>query len=269
MRLRLRLLFAAIFTFSAETIIDQVAANQQKLYTPLSALDKYGNSKQLQNAEEAANKHGMPIIAATASEGAVVVAAVFEKKPGIISELKLLHRISLRNSHTIGIACSGIKADSKWLIDTLRSYQKRTWERYGLENLSIERIQYALLIMLSNFMGYDRKEELHDGLLDLSKESWARPLGVSVLIASFGNPINIIQPSGISEQYHAYAIGRYCREINEKLEQRYEPNQPTEDVKMLLRNIMEEIQEKVGGQDSTFITVEVLKEGEIIRNQIK
>jgi len=266
----LRLFFVAVLAFNPEILIIKAAANQQQLYAPVSALNEYGNLKQLQNAQEAATQHGMPIVAATAKDGVVVVASLSTRKEaGIIAEPTLLHRISLKESQSIGVACSGVKADSKWLIQTIRDYQKKNWERYGLENLSTKRLQYVISHALLNCMDYDRKKELHDGLLDLSNEDrWSRPLGVSVLVVSFANPITIVQPSGISEQYHAYAIGKYSKEMNDKLEERYQPNQHLKDVEMLLLDIMKELRKTTGGDDSSFIVMQVLTEGEISNYQI-
>lgn len=175
------------------------------------------------------------MIAAIATDGIVVVSLQNKARPGIVkSSSRLVHSLSFYNDKnsktaTMGIVCTGVKADAKWLIQTLRDYQKRNWETYDLTGLSMKRCQEAMTQMLLSFMGYKRDQELHDGLAVVADKDdrWSRPLGVQSLLMSYGKKsasISLVDPSGAVQEVAAQAIGRDSAEINAKLEEsNYDP----------------------------------------------
>mmetsp|Transcript_27723 Transcript_27723/g.41955 ORF Transcript_27723/g.41955 Transcript_27723/m.41955 type:complete len:268 (-) Transcript_27723:349-1152(-) len=249
------MLLSTLLLFLMSTLfINTSLAIESESYVSATALDKYGQSTQLRNAREAAMRHGMPVVAATAKEG-VVVASIISKKPGVVLDRTIIHKLTIR-SGSMGVVCSGVRGDVNWLIQTLREYQKHNWQSYDLRRLSITRCERAISHTLLTFMGYNRENELHDKVAVSSDESFSRPLGIVTLLVSLNNPITLIEASGISQQFHAYAIGKYSREINEKLETRYEIGQPIKDVKILLTEFMSEVKEELNVDG--VIAVEVL-----------
>jgi len=234
-------------------------------YSAVTALDKYGNSVQLKNAREAATRYGMPVVAATCTEGVVVV-SVHKPRLGILSQPTLIHTLSL-HAPPMGIVCTGIKADAKWLVSTMRDYQKRNWESYDLKNLSRKRSQQVSAQALLTFMGYNRDKELHDGLVVDSEETWARPLGVQSMLVSSDGPITLVDPSGTSQHFNAQAIGKNSREVNAKLEERYEPHQSVQEVQQLLVDILKEVFDDAGNDSE--LVVDILTPDGIERIRIR
>mmetsp|Transcript_11523 Transcript_11523/g.16903 ORF Transcript_11523/g.16903 Transcript_11523/m.16903 type:complete len:261 (+) Transcript_11523:271-1053(+) len=258
------MLVRALLTFLTLTILIRTSqASENQAYVSITALNKYGQSEQLRNAREGAMRHGMPVVAATAREGIVVV-SIITPKSGVVLNPRIIHKLSMR-SESMGIVCSGVRGDVNWLVQTVRAYQKHNWKSYDLKSLSTKRCERAIAHALLTFMGYDRENELHDQLIVSSDESFSRPLGILTLLISLKNPITLIEASGISQQFHAYAIGKYSKEINDKLEIRYQVDQSIEDVQMLLTEIIREVKEQL--RDDGLIVVELLTEKGITRVQ--
>ncbi len=143
-------------------------------YIPVTALDKFGNSVQLQNARQAAIRHGRLLVAAKFKESIVVV-SVDTPKLGHLSPNKILEPV-WSNSDTY-LACTGIKT-------------------------------------LLEFMGYNRQAELSDGISTPQEEkettTWARPLGIQTLILTPSRPIVLVEPSGVSHEIVTRSsIGHY------------------------------------------------------------
>ena len=221
------------------------ASTTNSPYTSVASLDKYGNSVQLSHAREAVARHGTLVVAAAFRDG-IVAASIYKPKLGIVDvKPVLIHALSLYTP-PLGIVVSGLKADARWLVETLRDYQRRNWESYDLENLSIRQSQHALSHALLTFMGYDRDKELHDGLVVDPEQSWARPLGVSCMVVTVDSSILVIEPSGVTQKVYAYAIGQGAKEVNEKLERLYEPNLSLQEVKDMLVDITREFVKSVG-----------------------
>jgi 20S proteasome alpha/beta subunit len=232
-------------------------------YNSVVSLDKYGNSIQLQYAQEGASRYGMPIVAAT-YDGGVMVVALRTSKPGIVSTKSIIIELSCL-SPRMGLACTGIKADVRWLVSKLREKGKSVWETYDLNGLSRKRTQDAIKHALLVFLGYSRDKELHDGLVVDSEENWARPLGVLSMMLSHEGPITVIDPSGAAQHFMARAIGQSSKALNEKLEERYKENLTPDEIKTILIDIMKETFEQVN-EDSEFI-IETLTSHGVSRSE--
>jgi 20S proteasome alpha/beta subunit len=248
-------------------IICQVAvvASSTFDYTSVTALDKYGNSVQLQHAHEAAARHGMPVVAATFL-GGVVVTSIHKSRPGVSSQPTLIQTLSLQTPF-VGVVCTGLKADAKWLVSTIRECRKRNWETYDISNISRRRSQEVIAQALLAFMGYDHDKELHDGLVVDSEDSWARPLGIQTMLVSADGPIMLVHASGAAQHFHAQAIGKHSREINAKLEERYKTYLTMREVQEMLIGIMNEV--FVDGDDDSEFLVEILTTDGVMRSRIQ
>jgi 20S proteasome alpha/beta subunit len=232
-------------------------------YTPVTALDKYGNSIQLKHAREAASRHGRLIVAARSSREVVVVVSIYTPKLGQLttsssSSSSVLQRLLLGDT-SLYLACTGVKADATWLVQTMRRYSIRLWERYDVANLTPTRISQAISQALLGFMGYDRSQEYHDGVTvggaDTKNDSWARPLGIQTLIVS-PHSLILVEPSGIAQPYMEYvAVGKESAAIQRVLQERYRSDASAEEIQELVINI---IRETVEGQASAELVVEVV-----------
>ena len=116
-------------------------------------------------------------------------------------------------------------------------------------------------------MGYDRDKELHDGLVVDSEDTWARPLGIQTMLVSIDGPITLVDPSGAALHFHAQAIGKNSREINAKLEERYQTNLTMREVQEILIGIMNEV--FVDGDDDSEFVVEILTTEGVTRSRIQ
>ena len=227
-----------VFVILLPLVFQATVASTSFDYIPVTALDKYGNSVQLEHATEAATRYGTSVIAAKGTNGVVVI-SIRRSTPGVSTPLTLIESLSLHEP-CVGLVCTGVKADAKWLVSTVRNHRRRIWETYDLHNLSKKSLQNVVAQALLTFMGYNRDKELHDGLSVDSEETWARPLGVQTMIVSHDGPVTLIEPSGSIQHWHAQAIGKNCREFRETLERRFTPNLPVEEVKQILIDILGE-----------------------------
>jgi 20S proteasome alpha/beta subunit len=235
-------------------------------YTAITALDKYGNSIQLQHAQQAAKMHGTPMVAAMAVDGIVVVSlALGTRRLGIITtdNSNVMQSLSLynnnnpnnnnNNNNNLAMICTGVKADAKWLIQNVREYQKRQWETYDLPTMNMHKCQEAISQLLLQFMGYSREKEFNDGMVidtdsDASSSSWSRPMGVQTLLLSSSSQshkqnICLMDPSGTVIDCTAQAIGRHSADIHTKLEEsKYDSqNMSMDDVQELLVGIVRDV----------------------------
>jgi 20S proteasome alpha/beta subunit len=235
-----------------------VSSSTLSSYTPVTALDKYGNSIQLKHAREAASRHGRLIVAARSSSEVVVVSVYTPKLGQITTNSCVLQRLLLGDT-SVFLACTGVKADATWLLRTMRDYSVRLWERYDLEILGTRRISQAISQALLEFMGYNRNQEYHDGV-SLSKsgkndDAWARPLGIQTLLIS-PQSLTLVEPSGIAQSELSYvAVGKESAAIQRILREKYRPDLSTKEMQEIL---MEIIRETVEGQALAELVVEVV-----------
>lgn len=167
-----------------------------ELYTPITALDKYGQSTQLRNAMLASSKHGSLILAAIATDddsdenregedgnkkkNQVIVTCTLSKPnpPGLKTSamntfmkpsIQVLASTDIYNNNNkkkemTALMCTGIKPDAQYLSQILREYSRRIWERYDIIP-SANRISQSISEVMLNFMDYDvTNKEIYDGV---------------------------------------------------------------------------------------------------------
>jgi len=240
-----RFYWVCIITAFCLFLCGSVAASPSP-YASVTALDKYGHSVQLRHAGRAASKFGRLVVAArsNSNENTVVVVSIRTPKPGIIlpgnnSNHGVLQQVF--SDADLWMVCTGVKPDANWLLQQMRDYSKRIWERYDVAP-SQTRLADALSEALLNFMGYDRKVEWHDGagpvIINKDDQSWARPLGVSTLVVTPFSKIILVEASGVQHVLRAYAIGRDSDLVNQQLKGKYKSDMRTEEVKDLLVDVV-------------------------------
>lgn len=292
-RTLLLLLVLSILTVS--TLSSSSTSSSSSYYSSIKALDKYGNSIQLSHAREASQQHGTLVLVGIANEGNIVCVSVsLPPKIGTMMMMKMspssesqqqqqqkrmMHPISKSNtgSGTVMMICTGIKADIRWLVQTMREYQARTWERYDAPSSSstanLKRVTWALSQVLLDFMGYARNREWMDGVgpvlmsttkNDRSSSSWSRPLGVQTLVVSYQTPyLTLLDPSGVvMADYNAYALGRDSPVCLDELELLYTPTLTTEELQELFVDIVQRkvIDENPTMYDKAELCIETLTE---------
>jgi len=213
-------------------------------YASVTALDKYGHSVQLRHAGRAASKFGRLVVAARPDprENTVIVLSIRTPRPGIIvsgTNHGVLQQVF--SDTDLWMVCTGVKPDANWLLQQMRDYSKRIWERYDVlptQTRFVDALSEALL----NFMGYDRDAEWHDGagqvIMDKDDRSWARPLGVSTFVVSPFSKVTLVEASGVQHAIRAYAIGRDSDLVNQQLKEKYKSDMSTEEIKDLLIDVV-------------------------------
>jgi 20S proteasome alpha/beta subunit len=257
--------------FFTVVVLSKALALENGGYTSVTALDKYGNSVQIQHARAAASKHGRLVVAAVSSEdGMIVVVSVHQKKQGIVQDensKRMAHRLLGLGSSSF-MVCTGVKADSSWLVRAIRDYAKRVWDRFDVDEISQERYSLAISQALLEFMGYDRDQEQHDGVGKVvgssgdqdRRSSWARPLGVQVILATpSATALTVLEPSGIPFQTPAFAMGKGSESVNEALQKRYDSKLTVESLKEMLLEIVREV--VFDKDEASELVVEILSEG--------
>lgn len=211
-------------------------------YVSVRSLDKYGHSEQLQNAMKAANLQGTLVVAArdAANNSTIFLSlldtnsilpspssALVSKNPSMLCLINGNPSFSMVNSGTpvqrTAIICTGLKGDAHWLVERVRTYSHRVWNRYNTF-VDASGVAYAVSKYMRRFWHYDEEEEWTPGLLaqDLTRKdqqnSWSRPLGVCAMIASPSLPcVFVVDPSGIIQKYSAFAMGRGSNDVLKKL----------------------------------------------------
>ena len=177
-------------------------------YASVRALDGFGNSKQVEYAQQAASAGGRLVLVAAAtqddeSSSTIVVVVSMGTTP-------LVHRISLHHPNTdhaetdgmLALCGVGFQGDLAWLVHQLRTYCKTIWERYDSPTVSVSSIAHVVSHLMSRFQGYPVQDELWNPLLQDSssdEQEWARPLGLDVLLLSTtrsNNAMLRVDPSG-------------------------------------------------------------------------
>ena len=279
------LLVLFVLTTCTERTLVAVAAassSSSSSYSSIQALDQYGTSLPLFNARQASQQHGTLVLAAISSSRQIVILSLHSSpRPGIIplsssasstssasaaatkqtmlySLIPLPNPDTPNNNNIIMMIGTGVKADVEWLRTTLRQYLSQTWERYQDTSTFIWAISHLLLQFMNPTPSYS-----HAVGLTTTKTPWARPCGVQVLLvqlstltttsssASSATPVlTLVEPSGVCQDYWAYAMGRdsqVCqREM--KLQSKRIQDMTTEDIQEWLVDI---VQRKVVNENPT------------------
>lgn len=264
-------------------------------YTSVRALDKYGHSEQLQNAQKAANLQGtLVVVARDTSKNSTLVLSLLDpcKNSGRIYREPCMIQLINNNaafvtagsgSGTIrtALVCTGLKGDANWLVQKVRRYSHRVWERYNTF-LDAPGAAFAVSKFSRKFWGYDEESEWQPGLLLADQQgrsqeeriiqSWGRPLGIVTIILSSSVPyVFVVEPSGVVQRYTAFAMGKRSEDVMEKLAKTMNEvggsNELEVDMKDRLVSLLHEI---VGPRRSDMeILVEELSETGVDRTLIR
>ena len=241
-------------------LLNVTSSSSSSYYSSIQALDKYGNSIQLSHARQASHQHGTLVLVGQSSsnkDGHDVVCVSLQQPtpPYRIKKNKnnrhdndMIQIISTNTKNKMAMICTGIKADALYLIQKMKAYYIKTWERYDMSlNDDASRMVRGISQVLLDFMGYARSKEFLDAIgpvLEQSTDSsgtneWARPLGVQTMLISTADPITLIEPSGVTNQYTACAMGRDSTACAEELERMYTRDITTEALRELLEDIIQ------------------------------
>ena len=219
-----QILFLIHVIFSIDTVNASTSNGVKSVYeyTPITALDQYGQSTQLRHAQLASSQYGSLTIIAIATtskssssqirnddddhddgkgeEEQVIVCCTLPNptSPGLKRISKRSYQLIQPLSHDLSsnppvitaMVGSGMKPDIQFLTKTLREYARRIWERYDVTP-SVSRISQAMAQVCLSFMGYDLEDEIMDGVGPVipipssdeeRREPMGRPLGVHALI---------------------------------------------------------------------------------------
>ena len=175
-------------------------------YASVRALDGFGNSKQVEYAQQAASAGGRLVLVAAATQDDESSSTIVVVSMGT---MPLVHRISLHpntdhheTDGMLALCGVGFQGDLAWLVHQLRTYCKTIWERYDSPTVSVSSIAHVVSHLMSRFQGYPVQDELWNPLLQDSssdEQEWARPLGLDVLLLSTtrsNNAMLRVDPSG-------------------------------------------------------------------------
>ena len=175
-------------------------------YASVRALDGFGNSKQVEYAQQAASAGGRLALVAAATQDDESSSTIVVVSMGT---MPLVHRISLHpntdhheTDGMLALCGVGFQGDLAWLVHQLRTYCKTIWERYDSPTVSVSSIAHVVSHLMSRFQGYPVQDELWNPLLqpqtqDEEPQEWARPLGLDVLLLSTTSSSMLrVDPSG-------------------------------------------------------------------------
>lgn len=130
--------------------------------------------------------------------------------------LELIHTITPNTF----VLCSGVQADARWLVETLRGMHKQMQLRYGSSGTGwAQRLASLYRAVFWGIPDEDDKNSKWQHTRWLPQlERWGRPLGVQSIIIE-GNQLYALEPSGgivvpdAKEEKVAVAIGKHSRDI--------------------------------------------------------
>jgi len=177
-------------------------------------------------------KLGSTVIGICTSEGVVLV--VEKRITSALMEPSTIEKIAEVDKH-IGVACSGLTADSKTLIDRARLESQNHWFTYN-EKMSVESVSQAVSNLAIKF-----------GDSDDDEGAMSRPFGVALLFAGCdekGPQLYHMDPSGTYVQYDAKAIGSGSEGAQQTLVEMYNKSmtlkEATKASLTILKQVMEE-----------------------------
>jgi 20S proteasome alpha/beta subunit len=245
-------------------------------YTSVTALDAFGNSQQLRNAQEASRRYGRLVVASlacssseTGRKDSIVVCSVWKPRWGLAREeeenvMKMVKVVSGDDDEEMTAICmSGVSADATHLLGQLRNEAIRLyWDRFNT-NCPPKYVADCLSRLLLQFMGYDTSSEWSLFSLSDDNNNMGRPFGISSLvlgISSRGNEeaeILSVDPGGAQQSWVARALGRDSDEANRRLEQTWKDNMTVEETQTMcthiLRNIILEENDNNGNEDLVLV----------------
>jgi len=180
-------------------------------------------------------KLGSTVIGICTSEGVVLV--VEKRITSPLMEPSTIEKIAEVDKH-IGVACSGLTADSKTLIDRARLESQNHWFTYN-EDMTVESVAQAVSNLAIKFGDNDDEED--------DAGAMSRPFGVALLFAGVdekGPQLYHMDPSGTYVQYDAKAIGSGSEGAQQTLVELYNKSMTLKEAiktsLTILKQVMEE-----------------------------
>lgn len=165
-------------------------------YESIRALDESGQSIQLQHASQAALQQGNLILAVKHDNSTIHLIS--------IAQPSVLHTIT----PTTFLTCSGVQADARWLIETLRSMHQHMQLQYG--STGSHWAQRLAALYRAVFWGVSEENTKWQHVRNIKQ--WGRPLGVSSILIE-GTRLYALEPSGVIVSSNRLAIGKHSPEI--------------------------------------------------------
>jgi proteasome alpha subunit len=189
----------------------QGQSQQQAYDRGITIFSPDGRLYQVEYAREAV-KRGSASIGVRTAEGVVLVVDKRSRSP--LMEPASVEKLHKADDH-VAIASAGHVADARQLIDFARRRAQVNRLRYG-EPIGVETLT----------------KEVTDHIQQYTQVGGARPFGVALIIGGItdGQPrLYETDPSGTPYEWKALAVGADRGEIEDFLEEGYEPDQSLED----------------------------------------
>jgi len=180
-------------------------------------------------------KLGSTVIGICTSEGTVLV--VEKRITSALMEPSTIEKIAEVDKH-IGVACSGLTADSKTLIDRARLESQNHWFTYN-EKMSVESCAQAVSNLAIKFGDSDPDDD--------DQGTMSRPFGVALLFAGYdekGPQLYHMDPSGTYVQYDAKAIGSGSEGAQQTLVEKYNKSMTLKDATITSLGILKQVMEE-------------------------
>jgi len=178
-------------------------------------------------------KLGSTVIGICTSEGVVLV--VEKRITSPLMEPAAIEKIAEVDKH-VGLASSGLTADSKTLIDRARLECQNHWFTYN-ENMSVESVAQAVSNLAIKFGDSD----------DDNEGAMSRPFGVALLFAGVdekGPQLYCMDPSGTYIQYDAKAIGSGSEGAQQTLVEMYNKSMTLQEAIKTALTILKQVMEE-------------------------
>jgi len=178
-------------------------------------------------------KLGSTVIGISTSEGVVLV--VEKRITSPLMEPSAIEKIAEVDKH-VGLASSGLTADSKTLIDRARLECQNHWFTYN-ENMSVESVAQAVSNLAIKFGDSDDDDE----------GAMSRPFGVALLFAGVdekGPQLYCMDPSGTYVQYDAKAIGSGSEGAQQTLVEMYNKSMTLQEAIKTALTILKQVMEE-------------------------
>jgi proteasome alpha subunit len=179
--------------------------NQQAYDRGITIFSPDGRLYQVEYAREAV-KRGTASVGVRTADGVVIAADRRARSPLI--ERDSIEKIHKADDH-VGIASAGHVADARKLVDVARRQAQINRVRYD-EPIGVEALTKALT----------------DHVQEYTQSGGARPFGVALLVAGIedGEPrLFETDPSGTPYEWQAVGVGGDREEIQDYLEEEYQP----------------------------------------------
>lgn len=147
-------------------------------YESIHALDEYGESRQVERANQAASLHGQLIAGIVQPDSVWIVTPLLLKHhQANVGSKSVVSRLS----HTIVWTACGIASDKLWLEGQLREFCKQCLERFD----TVQNVSYCLQRLLRSFWNYNA-DALYPLPCQPEVDPLSRPLGLCSMVVTCG-----------------------------------------------------------------------------------